>query len=66
MLPNLGFQELTLIFLIVLVIFGARKLPLLGKGLGEGIRNFKRGLQGKDAAEQLDEGQAAEDQKSSS
>ena len=40
----LGFQELLLIFLIVLVIFGATKLPALGRGLGEGIRNFKRGL----------------------
>lgn len=42
----LGFQELLIIFLIVLVIFGASKLPKLGKGLGEGIRNFKSGLKG--------------------
>ena len=40
----LGFQELLLIFLMVLIIFGATKLPALGRGLGEGIRNFKRGL----------------------
>ena len=39
-----GFQELLIIFLIVLVIFGASKLPQLGRGLGEGIRNFKKGL----------------------
>ena len=37
-----------LIFLIVIVIFGAGKLPQLGKGLGEGISNFKDGLRGKD------------------
>jgi sec-independent protein translocase protein TatA len=43
---SLGFQELLLIFLIVLIIFGSTKLPALGKGLGEGIRNFKRGLKG--------------------
>lgn len=43
-LGSLGFQELLLIFLIVLVIFGSTKLPALGRGLGEGIRNFKRGL----------------------
>ena len=49
-----GFQELLIIFLIVLVIFGASKLPQLGAGLGKGIRNFKKGLrddEGGDAAE---------------
>lgn len=39
-----GFQELLVILLIVIIIFGASKLPQLGKGLGEGIRNFKKGL----------------------
>jgi sec-independent protein translocase protein TatA len=39
-----GFQELLIILLIVLVIFGASKLPQLGRGMGEGIRNFKKGL----------------------
>ena len=43
-MPTLGFQELLIIFLIILVIFGASKLPQLGRGLGEGIRNFKKGL----------------------
>jgi sec-independent protein translocase protein TatA len=44
LIGTLGFQELLLIFLIVLVIFGSTKLPALGRGLGEGIRNFKRGI----------------------
>lgn len=39
-----GPQELILILLIVLVLFGASKLPQLGRGLGQGIRNFKQGL----------------------
>lgn len=39
-----GFQELLIILLIVLVIFGASKLPQLGRGFGEGIRNFRKGL----------------------
>ncbi len=43
-MPTLGVQELLIILLIVLVIFGASKLPLLGRGLGEGIKNFKKGL----------------------
>lgn len=55
----LGFQELLLIFLIILVIFGASKLPQLGKGLGEGIRNFKKGLKADEG--QIEEGSAADD-----
>jgi sec-independent protein translocase protein TatA len=50
LLGSLGFQELLLIFLIVLVIFGSTKLPALGRGLGEGIRNFKRGIKSDEPA----------------
>ncbi len=46
---GLGFQELVVILLIVVVLFGATRLPQLGKGLGEGISNFKRGLKGGDS-----------------
>ena len=41
---HLGVQELLIILLIVIVIFGANKIPQLGKGLGEGIRNFKSAM----------------------
>jgi len=41
MLGSLGFPELLLLLLIVVIIFGASKLPQLGKGLGEGIKNFR-------------------------
>ena len=54
---GLGFQELVVIFLIVVVLFGATRLPQLGKGLGEGISNFKKGLKGDDEPGELDEGQ---------
>lgn len=43
-----GVQELIVIFLIVVVLFGATRLPQLGRGLGEGISNFKRGLKSGD------------------
>ena len=44
-----GLMELVLILVAVLVLFGGSKLPKLGKGLGEGIRNFKNGLKGEDS-----------------
>lgn len=37
-----------IILLIVLLLFGARRLPELGASLGEGLRNFKKGLEGPD------------------
>lgn len=43
-MPSLGIPELMIIFLIIMVLFGASRLPQIGKGLGEGIKNFKRGL----------------------
>ena len=38
-----GFQELIIVLVIALVIFGGKKLPELGSGLGKAIREFKRG-----------------------
>jgi len=45
---RLGFSELVLILLIVVVIFGAGKLPQIGEGLGKAIINFKKSVAGKD------------------
>ena len=41
---NLGLPEMIFIFLVALIIFGPRKLPELGKGLGDGIRGFKSAM----------------------
>jgi sec-independent protein translocase protein TatA len=42
--PNLGVPELLIILAIVILLFGVGKLPQLGKGIGEGIRNFKQAV----------------------
>ncbi len=44
MFGHLGMGELVVILLIVILVFGVNKIPQLGKGLGEGIRNFKSAL----------------------
>lgn len=41
---GMGFGELVLILIIVVVVFGATKLPQLGDGLGKAIKNFKRAV----------------------
>lgn len=46
---GLGLPELLVIFLIVLLLFGASRLPQMGSGLGKAIKNFKESVTGKDA-----------------
>jgi sec-independent protein translocase protein TatA len=41
-MPQLGFQEMIVILIIALLVFGPKKLPELGKSLGKGIREFKK------------------------
>jgi sec-independent protein translocase protein TatA len=43
---GIGSQELLIIFLIVFLIFGAKRLPELGNSLGQAIRGFKKGMDG--------------------
>ena len=45
---GLGVPELLIILVIILVIFGAGKLPKIGEGLGKGISNFKKSIKEKD------------------
>ncbi|MCP3178297.1 twin-arginine translocase TatA/TatE family subunit [Desulfuromonas sp. KJ2020] len=54
---GLGTQELLIILVLVMVIFGAGKLPQVGGALGKGIRNFKSGLK----EEPLEEAQRVDD-----
>jgi sec-independent protein translocase protein TatA len=43
---RLGVPELLIIGILVLFMFGGKKLPEMGKGIGEGIRNFKKSISG--------------------
>ena len=45
-MPNLGFPEIMIILVVALLVFGPKKLPDLGKSLGNGIREFRKGTQG--------------------
>jgi sec-independent protein translocase protein TatA len=47
-MPNIGPLELAIVVLVVLLIFGPKKLPELGRSLGRGMREFKDSITGKD------------------
>ncbi len=52
-----GPTELILIILIIVIIFGARKLPELGKSLGEGIKNFRKSITSKEKEDKSNQDQ---------
>ncbi len=53
-MPTIGVWELVILFLIVLLVFGAKRLPEVGSSLGKGIREFKRSI--REVKDNLDEG----------
>lgn len=55
---GLGTQELLIILVLVMIIFGAGKLPQVGASLGKGLRNFKKGMN--DEQEDIEEGEIEE------
>ena len=58
-----GGMEWIIILLIVLVLFGANRLPQLAKGMGESIRNFKQGMAETEAEDEKKNKAKAEDEK---
>lgn len=54
-LTTVGPTELIIVLTIVLLLFGAKRIPELAKGLGTGIREFKKGTSGEAEKDQLDE-----------
>ena len=57
---GLGFTELIVILVIVLIIFGAGRLPELGDGIGRGIRNFRKAIKSLAGVRQFDPAAATE------
>jgi sec-independent protein translocase protein TatA len=47
-MPNIGPLELVIVLVVVLIIFGPRRLPELGRSMGRGMREFKDSVTGKD------------------
>ena len=45
---GLGTQELLIILVIIVILFGATRLPQIGSGIGQAIRNFKKGVKEQD------------------
>jgi sec-independent protein translocase protein TatA len=60
MFGSLGLPELLILLAIVVLIFGVNKLPRLGKGLGEGIRNFKESVRPEKGDQESEEGSKAD------
>jgi len=56
---GLGTTELILILVIVLVLFGARKLPEIGAGLAKGIKSFRQNMSDEDKAKTKDDDKGA-------
>jgi sec-independent protein translocase protein TatA len=54
---GIGLPEVLLVLAIILIIFGPKRLPALGRSLGSGMRNFKESISGKGGDEEEDEGE---------
>lgn len=61
MFSGIGMQELLLIFLLILLLFGAKRIPDIATGLGRGIRDFKKAL--KDTHDEISKETSNKDEK---
>lgn len=66
MFGKFGLLEIAVIVGIVLLLFGARRLPEIGSGLGRAIRNFKEGVTGRDEIEAGEKKEEISEEKSAS
>lgn len=58
-MPNIGPMELMIVLVIALIVFGPKKLPELGKSLGNGFKEFKSSISGDDGDHKSDEAHLA-------
>ena len=64
MFGNLGAGEIILILLVILILFGAKKIPELARGIGKGMSEFKKGLKDvEDEIKNTDESKKTESKK---
>jgi sec-independent protein translocase protein TatA len=66
MFGTLGIWEILLILLVVMLLFGSRKLPEIGRGLGKAITNFKRSVKEPDRIDETQEDEEEEEEPNSS
>lgn len=59
----IGMQEILVIALVVLLLFGGKKIPELMRGLGSGVKSFKEGMREGDAPEKVEKKEEKEEQK---
>jgi sec-independent protein translocase protein TatA len=65
MLGGIGAWEIALILLLLLLLFGAKRIPQIARGLGEGIRNFKTGIKDPDRLEKGESERVREEERRS-
>jgi sec-independent protein translocase protein TatA len=56
-MPNLGVWEIVILVVVLLLVFGSRRLPEIGRSVGKGMREFKNSVTGKDETDELEEEQ---------
>ncbi len=57
-MPNIGPLEIAIVLIIVLIVFGPKRLPELGKSMGKGIREFRGSISGDNDSDDVDEKRA--------